>query len=143
MRPRIANRLFWVNAYYFKTYSECVNRGPYWSRPVLESISRLMVNFESFCTRTAMVHSFRQFGIPVQLAVNLDFCSVSTAILRNHDCAAELYLGHQGRPDHDSKGCCRPLTSRLLILGHIEAVRRQCYQLLKVLTAPNNSGRDQ
>ena len=102
----------------------------YWSRPVLEGISRLMVIFESFCTKTAMVLSFRQFRIPVQLAVNLDFCCVSTAILRNHDCAAKLYLGRQGRPAHDSKSPCRPLASRLPILGQFEGARSQFCQLL-------------
>ena len=89
-----------------------------------------------------MIYNFQLFGIRVQLAVNLDFFLRAAAFLADHGRAAKLYLGRQGRPDHDSKGCCRPLTSRLLILGHFEAARSQFCQLLIVLTAPNYA-RDQ
>ena len=89
-----------------------------------------------------MVHYFRRSRIRVQLAVNLDFFRRAAAFLADHGRAGDLYLGHQGRPDHDSKGCCRPLTSRLLILGHFEAARSQFCQLLIVLSAPNYA-RDQ
>ena len=66
-----------------------------------------------------MVHNFRRSRIRVQLlvAVNLKKILGAAAVLADHGRAGELYLENQGRPVHDSKGCCRPLSSTLPILG--------------------------
>ena len=62
--------------------------------------------------------------------------------LVDHRRVGELYLGREARPDHDSKGCCRPPTSTLPILGQFEAARSQFCQLSIVLS-DFSIGRDQ
>ena len=79
----------------------CFAPGYYWSR--LGAVCVFIVNCECFCTGTAVVHNFRRSRIRVQLAVNLDFFCRVAAFLVDHGRAGELFLGHQARPDHDSK----------------------------------------
>ena len=90
-----------------------------------------------------MVHNFRRSRIRVKLAVNLYFFRRAAAFLVDHGRAGEPYIGHQARPDHDSKVCCRPLASTLPILGQFEAARRRFCQLLCDLCDFSIIGRDQ